>query len=70
MEKSKSHRVITGAFGVLLVVVAVVTVAVAEPGSHWGARALALALGLLGLDAIVASVRGTNSIVSRIGPLP
>lgn len=61
---------ITGAFGVLLVVVAAVTVALAEPEAPWGARAVALALGLLGLDAIIASVRGTSALVSRIGPLP
>ena len=70
MEKSKSDRLITGAFGVLLAVVAGATVAVAEPESRWGARALALALGVLGVDAIIASIRGTRSIISRIGPLP
>ena len=70
MAKSRTYRVITGAFGVMLVAVAVATVAVAESGSPWGARAVALALGLLGLDAIIASVRDTTSMVSRIGPLP
>ena len=70
MEKSKSDRLITGAFGVLLAVVAGATVAVAEPESRWGARALALARGVLGVDAIIASIRGTRSIISRIGTLP
>jgi hypothetical protein len=69
MMESKSQRTITGAFGVMLVVLAVATVVAVEPEPRWRAAALALVLGILGLDAIVASVRGTTAIVSRIGPL-
>jgi uncharacterized membrane protein YqjE len=64
------HRVITGGFGALLVVLAVLTVILVEPALRWRAVAVALVLAFLGVDAIVASVRGRTAIVSRIGPLP
>lgn len=47
---------------------AVFIVLVAETG--WMAHLAALAVGGLGLDAIVAALKGRRSLISRIGPLP
>lgn len=66
----KRHRMITGAFGVLLVVLAVVTVRSVEPEIRWRGAAVAVVLAVLGLDAIIAALRGRTALVSRIGPLP
>lgn len=68
--RQTSHRVVTGAFGALLVVLAVVTVLAVEPELRWPGVAVASVLAMLGVDAIIAAVRGRESIVSRIGPLP
>lgn len=70
MHESKSSRLVTAAFGTLLVGCAILTVVVVDPSIRWRGVAVALVLGLLGLDAIVASVRGRASVASRIGPLP
>lgn len=68
--ESRSHRVVTGAFGALLIVLAVLTLVSVEPELTWPGAAVALVLAILGVDAVIAAVRGRTSIVSRIGPLP
>jgi heme A synthase len=70
MRVSKSNRLITGAFGMLFVVLAVLTVVSVAPEIRWRGVAVGLVLGFLGVDAIVASVRGTSSLISLVGPLP
>jgi len=65
-----SHRVVTGAFGTLLIVLAVATVVSVEPELRWAGAAVAVVLAILGVEAVIAAVRGRASIVSRIGPLP
>jgi hypothetical protein len=62
--------VVTGAFGTLLIVLAVATVVSVEPELRWPGAAVAAVLAILGVDAVIAAVRGQASIVSRIGPLP
>lgn len=62
------NRFITAGIGILFVALAVFIVLVAETG--WMAHLAALAVGGLGLDAIVAALQGRRSMISRIGPLP
>lgn len=67
---SRSHRNVTAAFGMLLVILAIATVVSVEPALRWPGVGVAVVLGVLGIDAVIAAVRGRPSIVSRIGPLP
>jgi hypothetical protein len=54
----------------LLVVLAIATVVSVEPSLRWPGVGVAVVLGVLGIDAVIAAVSGRPSIVSRIGPLP
>lgn len=68
LETSRSHRVVTGLAGLLFFGIALAIVFVTERTA--GPLVAAGVLGVLGLDAVVASVRGKRSLLSRIGPLP
>jgi hypothetical protein len=61
-------RFITAGIGILFVALAVLIVLVAE--TAWMTYLAALAVGGLGLDAIIAARHGRRSLISRIGPLP
>ena len=68
--ESKTNRMITGGFGVLFIVVAVMIAVLSSPPMHLGAVLTALVIGVLGLDALISAIRGKRSLLSRIGPLP
>ena len=68
LETSTFHRVVTGLAGLLFSGIALAIVYVAERTA--GPLIAAGVLGGLGLDAVLASVRGKRSLLSRIGPLP
>jgi hypothetical protein len=70
MDHSRWNRRITDAFGILLLILAISVMVMVAPEIRWRGVAVALVLGLLGADAVIASVRGTSSLISRIGPLP
>jgi hypothetical protein len=61
---------VTAAFGVFLIVLAILTIVSADGSTRIGAAAVAVVLGLLGADALISAARNMRSIVSRIGPLP
>ncbi len=56
-------------FGFVFCGIALAIVLLAQPLST-GPVIAAVVLGGLGLDAVVSAVRGTRSLLSRIGPLP
>jgi hypothetical protein len=70
VSESPSGRRVTAAFGAILLVLAVVTVATSGPETRAGAIVVALVLAGLGIDALFSAARGRRSLVSRIGPLP
>jgi hypothetical protein len=65
---SKSYRVVTAAFGLLFVVLAVAIIVVSD--RTLGPLLAAAVVGLLGADAIAGAIRNRPSLLSRIGPLP
>ncbi|MEP7328637.1 MAG: hypothetical protein ABI777_05455 [Betaproteobacteria bacterium] len=67
-QQSKMYRTVTGAFGTFFVILAVAIIAISEMAP--GVAIAAFLLGVLGIDAIVAALRGKKSLLSRIGPLP
>jgi hypothetical protein len=67
-SQSKSHRIVTCAFGVLFVALAIAIFFVSEVSL--GSLIAGALVGGLGLDAVLSSVRGKRSLLSRLGPLP
>lgn len=68
MTRPKVHRLVTGAFGLLFVALAIAILAVSERTA--GPLVAAAGVGFLGIDALVSAFRGKPSALSRIGPLP
>jgi hypothetical protein len=68
-EQRKADRVVALLFGVFFSGIAVAVVLLAQPLTT-GAAIAAGVLGLLGLEAVVAALRGRRALLSRIGPLP
>ncbi len=66
---SRLDRFIALLFGLVFCGIALAIVLLAQPLST-GPVIAAVVLGGLGLDAVVSAVRGTQSLLSRIGPLP
>ncbi len=66
---SRLDRFIALFFGLVFCGIALAIVLLAQPLST-GPVIAAVVLGGLGLDAVVSAVRGTRSLLSRIGPLP
>ncbi len=58
------------AFGILFVVIAVAIVVTSTAATRLGAGVAAIVLGGLGVDLVISALRGTPSLLSRIGPLP
>ena len=69
-QRSKTERIVTAAFGVFLVVLAIVLFLSVDGPISVGQVVAALALGLLGVDACVSAARNKRSLLERIGPLP
>lgn len=63
-------RWVTAAFGILFIGLAVAIVALPSVEMSVGAVALAVLLGVLGVDALLSAARDRCSLLSRIGPLP
>lgn len=70
LHSSRTHRRVTAAFGIFLMAVALLIVAVSEPSNRLPGLLVALVLAALGVDALLSALRGRRSLVSRIGPLP
>ncbi len=66
----KVHRYVTGAFGIFLMIVAVLVLVSADASSRVAALLVAAVLAALGIDAVLAAIRSKRAWVSRIGPLP
>lgn len=67
-EQTTTHRVVTAAFGLLFIVLAILVYV--ESDRSASAVVAALILGGLGLDAMISAFRGRKSLLARIGPLP
>jgi hypothetical protein len=65
---SKTYRLVTAAFGLLFMVVAVAIVVVSD--RTFGPILASAGIGILGVDAMVSAFRNKPSLLSRIGPLP
>ncbi|MEO6564686.1 MAG: hypothetical protein ABIO63_01515 [Casimicrobiaceae bacterium] len=70
MSKYPGSRTADAAFGLFFVVLAFVILFAAWDSTPFGAVVAALAVGLLGVEAIVSAARDRQSLLSRIGPLP
>ncbi len=66
--KSNTYRWITIAFGILLITIAITILVVSELTLL--PVIASVAIGILGIDAIVSAYRKTISLPARIGPLP
>ncbi len=69
-DESHGGRIVTGCMGALCVALAIAIVVVVDRPMGAGALAAASVIALLGIDALISAVRGTRSLLSRIGPLP
>ena len=67
---SKTYRWVTAMVGLLFAGIAVVIIYTADSSNRVGAYGAALAIGGLGLDAMISAARDRTSLLSRIGPLP
>jgi hypothetical protein len=74
MSRPRQHtrldRIVTSAFGLLLIGVAATILLLAEEGLSAGPLLVSAVLAALGLDALISVVRNRPSLLSRIGPLP
>lgn len=61
-------RRVGAAFGVFFIIVAILILAVTDRTAE--PLVAAGGVGLLGADALLAAVRGTRSLLSKIGPMP
>lgn len=68
--QSTQRRIVTAAFGLFFLAIAVVIVFVADASNTLGATIAALVVGVLGLDAVLAAIRRRRSLLERIGPMP
>lgn len=69
-SSTPTRRNISVAFGILFVVIAVAIVVTSTAATRLGAGVAAIVLGGLGVDLVISALRGTPSLLSRIGPLP
>lgn len=67
---TKTRRMVSMLFGAFFVALAVLIVAISSASTRFGAIAVAVIVGGLGLDLIVCTMRRKRSLISRIGPLP
>jgi hypothetical protein len=68
--KTPASPRVDAAFGAGFILVAIAIVVYADPGMGVGPWLAGMAVGGLGLDALIAGARGRRSLLSRIGPLP
>jgi hypothetical protein len=69
-QYSRTYRVVTAAFGLLFLIVALLIVVTSDTATRFGALLAAIIVGGLGLDALISALRDKRSLLSRIGPLP
>lgn len=70
MNETGGSRKADAIVGALFLAVGVAILPAAWPSTPLGAVAAAALVGGLGLEAIIAALRGRRSLLSRIGPLP
>ncbi|MBL8224642.1 MAG: hypothetical protein JNM50_04870 [Chromatiales bacterium] len=70
MVAQKRHRAVTAVFGIFLLGLAAAVIASSDSSTRLPAALAAVALAVLGVDALVSAVRGRRAWVSRLGPLP
>jgi hypothetical protein len=61
---------VEAAFGIGLILLAIAIEVYADPSLGFGPRLAAALVGGLGMEAVIAAIRGRRSLLSRIGPLP
>jgi hypothetical protein len=69
-QHSRTHRVVTAAFGLLFLTLGLLIVVTSETPTSPGPLLAAMLVGGLGLDALINAIRNKPSLLSRIGPLP
>ena len=67
-SQSKTYRAVTYAFGILFVLLGITIFVVTE--FTLSSLIAGVAVGGLGMDAIVSAFRHKMSLLARIGPLP
>jgi hypothetical protein len=65
---SRTYRLVTAAFGLLFVVIAVAIVLLSD--RTFGPVLAATVIGILGIEAMASAFRNKPSLLSRLGPLP
>ncbi len=70
MNETGGSRKADAIVGALFLAVGVAILPAAWPSTPLGAVTAAALVGGLGLEAIIAALRGRRSLLSRIGPLP
>jgi hypothetical protein len=69
-QHSRLDRIVTSAFGLLLLGLAIAIILLTEGGMSTGPLLVSAVLAALGLDALISVARNRRSLLSRIGPLP
>ena len=67
-KESTAYRLVTAAGGVVFIGASIAIVIVSE--ITIGPAAASVAIGMLGVDAVVSAYRNRPSLLSRVGPLP
>jgi hypothetical protein len=67
---SRTYRVVTVAFSLLFLILAILIVMLSDSRTRFGSLLAAMLVGGLGLDALICALRNKPSLLSRIGPLP
>ena len=68
--RSLARRAVTGLFGLFFILLAIGIVLSIDGPPSLGELVAALSVGALGIDACLAAICGTRSLLERIGPLP
>ena len=70
MAKSRTQKVVGGAFGAVLLIIAITLLVLYDGSEGIGPLIRVVVLGGLGLDQVLSNLRGRDSLMDRIGPLP
>ena len=65
-----TYRVVTGALGTLFLGAAILIPILSNDPAGFSQLFASLAIGGLGLEALVSALKNRDSLLARIGPLP
>lgn len=67
---TQQRRAVGAGFGVFFIIVAILLAFAADASNAFGVIVCVIAVGGLGVDAVISAWRQRRSLLERIGPLP